>query len=169
MGCSPWSVCPRPCRSRQGRSGVVTLLDVIEHLEDPDATLREARRVLDDRGVLVINVPAHEWLWSGADELLGHVRRYTRPVLRDQLQAAGFEPLWMSHVFSWLVLPVWLQRRLVTDQRRQLGLEDTSPLVDRLAMVLTRLERVLVRRLPLPLGTSVLCVARKAAAPPTLD
>ncbi len=147
-----------------GRVGVVTLLDVIEHLEDPSPTLREARRMLDDRGLLVVNVPAHEWLWSGADELLGHVRRYNRPMLKAQLQEAGFEPLWMSHVFSWLVLPVWLQRRLVTDRRRQLGLEETSPLVDGLAMILTRLERVLVRRVPLPVGTSVLCVARKAGA-----
>lgn len=147
-----------------GRVGVVTLLDVIEHLEDPSTTLREARRVLDDRGLLLVNVPAHEWLWSGADELLGHVRRYNRPLLRAQLREAGFEPLWMSHVFSWLVLPVWLQRRLVTDRQRQLGLEETSPLVTGLAMVLTRLERLLVRRVPLPIGTSVLCVARKAGS-----
>lgn len=142
--------------------GVVTALDVIEHFERPELVLDEARRVLLDDGLLVVNVPAHQWLWSGADELLGHVRRYTRPLLRQQAEAAGFEVLCMSHVFSWLVAPVWLQRRLTRDPRRQLGLEATSPVIDRTAMVLTALERGVVGRVSLPFGTSILAVMAKA-------
>lgn len=68
----------------------------------------------------------------------------------------------MSHVFSWLVPPVWLQRRLTRDPRRQLGLEATSPLIDRAAMVLTALEREVVGRVSLPFGTSILAVMAKA-------
>jgi ubiquinone/menaquinone biosynthesis C-methylase UbiE len=142
--------------------GVVTALDVIEHFERPELVLDEARRVLRDDGLLVVNVPAHQWLWSGADELLGHVQRYTRPILRQQAEAAGFEVLCMSHVFSWLVAPVWLQRRLTRDPRRQLGLEATSPVIDRAAMVLTALEREVVGRVSLPFGTSILAVMAKA-------
>jgi ubiquinone/menaquinone biosynthesis C-methylase UbiE len=143
--------------------GVVTALDVIEHFEHPELVLEEAHRVLVDDGLLVVNVPAHQWLWSGADELLGHVRRYTRPLLREQVELAGFEVLCMSHVFSWLVAPVWVQRRLTRDPRRQLGLEATSPLIDRAAMVLTALEREVVGRASLPFGTSILAVMAKAA------
>jgi len=141
--------------------GVVTALDVIEHFEQPELVLEEAHRVLSDEGLLVVNVPAHQWLWSGADELLGHVRRYTRPLLREQVETAGFEVLWMSHVFSWLVLPVWVQRRMTGDARRQLGLQATSPLIDLMALVLTAVERTVVRRLSLPFGTSILAVMRK--------
>lgn len=144
-----------------GSFGVVALLDVIEHLEDPEATLREAWRVLDEQGVLVVNVPAHQWLWSTADELLGHMRRYNRPVLRAQLASSGFEPVWMSHVFSWLVVPVWLRRRMATSQDAQLGLDQVSRPVGQVAMVLTTLEKAVVSRVPLPLGTSILCVARR--------
>lgn len=148
---------------RDGGAGVIMALDVIEHLEHPELVLDEARRVLDRDGLLIVNVPAHEWLWSGADELLGHVRRYTRPVLRDQLESAGFRVLWMSHVFSWLVPPAWVRRRLTADAQQQLGLDDTSPILDRVAMLLTALERRLVQVVPLPFGTSILAVSRKRA------
>ena len=128
---------------RDGGATVVTLLDVIEHLDDPVTTLREAARVLADDGVLVVTVPAHESLWSGADELLGHVRRYNRQVLREHLTAAGFTVERSTHVFSWLVLPVWLQRRFVSDRERQLGLDQRSPLIDAAALVLSRAERAI--------------------------
>lgn len=147
-----------------GTVSVVTALDVIEHFERPELILEEAHRVLADDGLLLVNVPAHQWLWSGADELLGHVRRYTRPLLREQVEDAGFEVLWMSHIFSWLVAPVWVQRRMTGDARRQLGLEATSPFIDRTAMVLTSVERSIVRRLPLPFGTSILAVMAKTSS-----
>ena len=140
---------------------VVCLLDVIEHLPDPSEALAEAARVLRPSGRLVINVPAHAWLWSSADVHLGHHRRYDRRMLRSQLALAGFVPLLLSHVFSWLVPPVWVERRL----RRQdadappLGLDRSSFLIDRTAMVLTTIERLLLGRVPMPVGTSLLCVA----------
>lgn len=149
-----------PLRDRA--AGIVSLLDVIEHLDRPEDTLDEARRVLDDDGLLIVNVPAHQWLWSSADVYLGHRRRYSRPLLRAQLAASGFRVVWMSHVFSWLVLPVWAARRFETDTKRQLGLEQAGSVVDGAALVLTKVENALVRWCNLPLGTSILCVAKKA-------
>jgi len=107
-------------------------------------------------------VPAHEWLWSDADEFLGHVRRYTRRALRAELAAAGFEPHVLTHVFSWLVPPVWVKRRATKSHGPELGLDHTSPLIDRVAMALTLVERQLVGRVTVPVGTSILCVAQKA-------
>jgi len=143
-----------------GTFGVALLLDVIEHLEDPVATLREARRILAPDGLLVVNVPAHPRLWSGADEALGHIRRYTRPLLAQHLAAAGFELTWSSHVFSWLVVPVWLRRRTATTEQAKLGLDENGPLIERVALVLARLERMIAARMPLPIGTSIIATAR---------
>jgi SAM-dependent methyltransferase len=141
---------------------VVCFLDVLEHLERPGLALREAARVLVPGGRVIVNVPAHEWLWSEADEALGHVRRYSRPVLREQLADTGFRPLMLTHVFSWLVAPVLLKRRLSTGEGPELGLDQSSAVIDRAAMVLTWVERALLGRVALPLGTSILCVAESA-------
>jgi len=149
----------------QGSASVVTLLDVIEHLDYPEPALRESGRILEPGGRLLVTVPAHPSLWSAADEVLGHARRYTRPALRSQLEAAGFEVMFLSHVFSWLVLPVWLRRRLRPGAEPELGLDVTSSLVDAAALILTRLEWAVVARQPLPVGTSILCVARRRAEP----
>ena len=145
-------------------AAVVCLLDVIEHLESPRATLLEARRVLAPNGRLVVNVPGHPRLWSAADEALGHVRRYTRASLRAELEEAGFDVVFLSHVFSWLFLPVWARRRIHRGEP-QLGLDVDSAIVDRAALLLTRIERAVVNRVPLPAGTSVLCVATPTPGP----
>ena len=144
-----------------GSASVVCLLDVIEHLRNPVGALREAGRCLAPGGLLIVNVPAHTWLWSAADEQLGHHRRYTRRLLRAELDEAGFDPIVLTHVFSWLVAPVWLQRQVRRPGQAELGLDQTSVAVDRAAMVLTMIERFLVGRLSLPFGTSVLCAARR--------
>jgi SAM-dependent methyltransferase len=142
-----------------GGAEVVCLLDVIEHLVDPVVALREAARVLGPGGRVVVNVPAHQWLWSAADEQLGHQRRYSRAMLEEQLASAGLEPVLMSHVFSWLVLPVWLKRRASSSGQAELGLDQKGFVIDLAAMTLTLAERVLLGRVSLPIGTSVLAVA----------
>jgi dolichyl-phosphate beta-glucosyltransferase len=145
-----------------GSASVVCLLDVIEHLADPVPTIREAAHILSDDGRLLVNVPAHPRLWSAADEALGHARRYTLRTLRRDLHRGGCEVIWASHVFSWLALPVWVKRRLRAGDAPELGLDVESPAIDRLSMVLTRLEWLVASRLPLRLGTSILCVAKRS-------
>jgi len=144
---------------RPGSAGVVSLLDVIEHLPDPVEALRSARSLITAGGRLVVTVPAHPRLWSRADELLGHTQRYTRRSLLAQLEEAGFRPLLLTHVFSWLVPPAWLMRRLAKTGRAQTGLGEGVARLSPLALLLTRLERALLRVMRLPVGTSILCVA----------
>jgi SAM-dependent methyltransferase len=139
---------------------VATALDVIEHVHEPEVVLREVARALKPGGLAIITVPAHPSLWSPADELLGHVRRYRRPLARQQAEACGLQVLELTHVFSWLVVPVWLHRRVASSPEAQLGLSQRSAVVDAAALVLTRLERTVTRVVSLPFGTSILLVAR---------
>ncbi len=146
-----------------GAANVVCALDVIEHVADPCALLREVARFVAPDGCVIVSVPAHPWLWSEADDLLGHVRRYTRRALRRDLERSGLEVVWISHVFSWLTLPVLLRRRKGGGSvEHSLGLDASSPLIGWASMVLTRVEALVVRWVSLPFGTSVLCVARRA-------
>jgi SAM-dependent methyltransferase len=70
--------------------GVVLMLDVLEHMENPELAVREARRVLAADGVLIASVPLHPGLWSSHDENVGHLRRYRPGELCAILESVGF-------------------------------------------------------------------------------
>lgn len=91
----------------------VTLLDVIEHIEDEVAALREIRQhsgVAPD-AMYLITVPAHQSLFSSHDVFMKHFRRYDKKLLSQRLAAAGLEVIEMRYFFFSLLLPRWLQVR----------------------------------------------------------
>ncbi len=70
---------------------VVTALDVVEHLDDDVAGLKEMHRVLKKGGKTLIFVPAFMWLWGVQDDISNHRIRYTRQQIVERLEKAGFE------------------------------------------------------------------------------
>jgi SAM-dependent methyltransferase len=69
---------------------VVTALDVVEHLDDDIAGLREMHRVLKPGGKTLIFVPAFMWLWGVQDDISNHRIRYTKKQIVERLEKAGF-------------------------------------------------------------------------------
>lgn len=143
---------------------VLISLDVIEHLDDDVAALREYRRVLRLGATLAVSVPAYPSLWSSHDEWAGHRRRYRQATLVAALEGAGFEVERATHVFSFLVPPALLLRR--TPLRRLVSGSDdeasASPLVSKVLGGAARAERAVLRRTGrIPVGLSLLALARR--------
>jgi SAM-dependent methyltransferase len=69
---------------------VVTALDVVEHLDDDVAGLKEMHRVLKRGGKTLIFVPAFMWLWGVQDDISNHRIRYTKKQIVERLEKAGF-------------------------------------------------------------------------------
>lgn len=89
----------------------VGLFDVLEHIQDDAEMVTDLARVLTADGLFYGTVPAYPWLWSNADHVAQHHRRYTRASL-DQLLAREFEVLYSTYFFRALTLPIYLMRSL---------------------------------------------------------
>jgi SAM-dependent methyltransferase len=158
------AVIPVACDATQlplaeSTASVVCLLDHAQHLLDPIPAIREAARILTPEGRMVVSVSTHPRSHGPVKESVRHTRPYTRNALREDLESVGCEVLWISHVFSWVAFPMWLGRRTKPANRpHRVG----TPFLDALSMFLTRIEWFTISRVPLPVGTSVLCVAARA-------
>ena len=146
--------------------------DVIEHIDHDIAFLRDLRERLVPGGRFYCTVPAGETLWSADDVHAGHFRRYNRQTLANVLHEAGFTVEFVSPIFAWLTMPVYLLRVLPTKLRFRDQTDAGTPAAiqsdHRLPALFSggvnrihawELARIQGRR-PLPFGTSLLCVAR---------
>lgn len=99
-------------RFRNGALPAVGIFDVLEHIDDDLAFLRELHRCLAPCGRLYITVPAFSWLWSDDDVKAGHFRRHTLSSMRQRLESTGFKVLRSTCFFSLLPLPILVWRTL---------------------------------------------------------
>lgn len=86
--------------------------DVIEHIEDDTLFLDNLFKYLRPGGNLFISVPAFNILWSDTDVRAGHFRRYTKASLKNTLLKSGYEVIYISYMFSFLVLPIFIFRSI---------------------------------------------------------
>jgi SAM-dependent methyltransferase len=70
--------------------GYVYSSNVLEHIADDVAALRELRRVLLPGGRLMLYIPAFQHLYTAMDEAVGHYRRYDIAMVSERLKLAGF-------------------------------------------------------------------------------
>lgn len=154
---------------RAGAFDLVVCLDVLEHLEDDLAAAREMFRVCRSGGHVLLTVPAYRFLWSEHDDALGHRRRYNRKELARLVTAAGFEPLRLSYAITFLFLPILLFRlgqKLMAGlrgrRRPAVAYVQVPRLLSALFVSLLRFEAWLLKRIDLPFGVSLVCLARKS-------
>ena len=148
---------------RDGSFDVVTSLDVlyIEGVDDRRA-LREFFRVLKPGGLLVLNLPAFEFMRSSHDRAIHTRRRYRRPEVVGLFQEAGFTVLKATY-WNALLFPVICLVRLA--RSRGTGevsdVQKTPGLLNALLLRLLAMENRWVARSSFPFGSSVFCVGRK--------
>lgn len=143
---------------------LITLLDVIEHMDNDTDALKKAWRLLKEGGILICTVPAYQFLWSGHDVLNHHKRRYTLKELKEKISASGFSIKKVSY-FNTLLSPiVFLARLLVPPKKRMEPKSDFKIypyLVNAALKNIFLLEKYLLRIMSFPFGVSLICIARK--------
>jgi len=141
-------------------------LDVLTHAGVDDAlALHEARRVLRPGGTLMVNLAAYNFLRGAHDQAVDAERRYTRRQLRALLAANGFAvqrmTYWNAMLMPPIVLARWLSRMRPPHEQPRSDLKPLPPFLNAFLQRTALLELGMSRHLSLPLGTSLLAVARK--------
>jgi SAM-dependent methyltransferase len=154
---------------RSAEFDLATSYDVLVCLnEEQEArAMRELARVLKPGGSLLVNVAALELLRASHSVFAEELRRYTRPMLRDALERAGLRVERMTYT-NFTLFPLILtsrtwQRLRGVDRPEELLREITVPssIVNGTLTALLSLEAHALERFNMPLGSSILCLARK--------
>ena len=142
------------------------LFDVIEHIGDESAFLQSIKYHMSDSGILAINVPALQALYSKYDEAQGHFRRYSIPQLVAVVERNAFK---MRSLTYWglPLVPVLMARKAVLKLRSteqgivSAGFDPGSAAINSSLGLLARCER-----LPQKIaGTSLMMIAENQAGP----
>src|SRR5665213_1785946 len=158
-----------------GKFDCISLCDVLEHVEHEGDALRAVDASLKEGGTLLITVPALMSLWSDHDVVNHHFRRYTRKQLEGLFPPDKWEIQKLSYFCSMLFPIIWLVRQLkgmlkslrgasATPANADHDLKFGNPLIDRGLRHIFRLEDPLLEHGDLPIGSSLLLVARKKRA-----
>lgn len=145
------------------RYDFVILLDVVEHVADAKAFLEAAAYHLKPGGYLFINVPAGQYLYSRYDTILGHYRRYNRPLLHEHITKAGLAILALRY-WGWSMLPAALVRKFFVDRKHnatdimRTGFNPPNRLASALLSRALAIEKLFPQA---SFGTSIFAVARK--------
>lgn len=150
---------------RSNSLNMVVVMDVLEHLEEHGHAADEIYRVLRPGGVVLVTVPAFQWLWGLQDRLSHHKRRYTRPQVTELLRNSGFDIQRSTYFNTFMLPPIWLGRKILDLFPHNLESEGqiTMPGVNALIRWIFSSERLFLRFFDFPFGVSIFCLATKSA------
>ena len=145
------------------RYTLILMLDVLEHLPNPEESLKQAVELLEPGGRLVLTVPAFRCLWTNHDDMNHHYTRFTKRSLDSVAKSANLRIDRCQYFFHWLVplkLIVRLKERWIQSQPKPPNIP--SRIVNRSMLALSLLEQRLFGNLSFPIGTSLLAVGQRA-------
>jgi SAM-dependent methyltransferase len=146
-----------------GSLGAIVAADVLYHRGvDEAAALLDCHRCLAPGGLLLLNLPAYDWMMSAHDRAVHTARRYTRRRVEQRLRAAGFRRMTTSY-WNMILFPLMvLRRKLLSGSATTSDVMLYPAPIETLFRSALRLEsRALGRGFRLPFGGSVIAAAVK--------
>ncbi len=131
-------------------------------IADPRDAVRELARVVRPGGVVCLMEPGVERLRRAHDRVTHTGRRFSRAGLRGVATDAGLEVVRATGAYSFLVPPAAI-KAVLERGRTASDLDQNASGLGGLLGRLAALERAVLRRADLPVGLSMVVVARKPA------
>lgn len=155
-----------PYTELKGQYDLVTLFDVLEHIEDDSLSLQKVEKLLRPGGVAVLTVPAFPFLWSDHDKVLQHYRRYTMSTLKNVITKNTKLRIIDCNYFNTLFfLPILIFRvirkifHILPDRADDFMVSDT---INKLCLSIFNMEGKFVQKVKYPFGVSIICVLQKS-------
>lgn len=146
---------------------VVICMDVLYHMwvKDEIKAVKELNRVLKKDGILLVREPAYNWLRGNEDRGSLTARRFSRNNLHEKIVQGDFRMLKLTYA-NFFLFPVVLLVRSIGSLKSssEQGKSDLSlppTVINQLLYGVLLVERLLIRFVSLPFGSSLICVARK--------
>lgn len=142
---------------------ITTALDVVEHLDDDVAGLKEMHRVTKTGGRSLIFVPAFMWLWGVQDDVSNHRIRYTKRQIVERLEKAGYTVERATYANFTFFAPILGGRTLMRitgvkpDSENNVNVSALNGVFGKLFSA----ERHWLKRFDFPFGVSIVVTARK--------
>ena len=142
---------------------ITTALDVIEHLDDDVAGLKEMFRVTKHGGYSLFFVPAFMWLWGVQDDISNHRIRYTRRQIVERIKNAGYT-IERATYANWTFFPPILAGRVFMKLTGIKPESENNINVSALNGFFGKIfsaERFWLKNFNFPFGVSIVVVAKK--------
>jgi SAM-dependent methyltransferase len=146
---------------------LILMMDVLEHVSDDLALLKEYVDSMKSGGYVLITVPAFQFMWSGHDVFLGHHRRYTIEMIEAVIKKANMTPVKSRYFFGSLfpaIAVIRLIRKILLNRGTLKAQSDLKLYPDWLNNTLTVIHDIECRTLfgfNKGFGLSVFCLCRK--------
>jgi 2-polyprenyl-3-methyl-5-hydroxy-6-metoxy-1,4-benzoquinol methylase len=141
---------------------IVTMFDVLEHIEDHEKALFVInKKLLKDKGLMLLTVPAFSWLWSNHDVINHHYRRYTKKQVRMLLKENGYQVLKISYIMTFLFPLAILQRLFWKYSFSKEEFKPVNPILNWFLKQIFSLESLVIPYLTFPFGLSIIAIAEK--------
>lgn len=146
---------------------IITMLDVLEHIENDLEILQKLKPLLKPNGKLIITVPAYQYLWTEHDVALSHFRRYTVKTLENVLKKADFQISRTSYFFTILFPLIFLTKILLKIKKPKNDSQSHSQqfpeIIDNFLQKIILFESKILKKINFSFGASIICVAHKQA------
>lgn len=147
---------------------IIMYLDVLEHIKNDCVELKLIDERLTEGGLVIIMVPAFQWLWGRQDDISHHYRRYTRRDLLSKIQVqVGWKILKSTYFNTFLLPPIFLMRKLERNIGRSsyTDFDINNMILNFIFKIVFLIEIFLLRFISIPVGVSLCLVAKKINHP----